>query len=461
MGIAPPLAGHWKTSWTFWIKLLLTRNRVIALTWPMIFANALIPLVGVIDTAVISLAGDATDIGGVAIGGMVFAVFYWSTYFLRMGVTGFTAQAIGAGDREESQRIVVRALLIALALGFLFLLLKSPISTLAFRVLQGSDAVEMKGAAYVSARFWGAPAALGLFAVTGWLIGAGHTRVALLVQGFLALLNGALDAWFVLRLGWGPAGVAAGTAIAEWCAFGLGLVLVLKIFRTQAIPFRAALSLKQLLDPAALKRLLGVNFNLFVRSIFMVIGFSWFINAGARQGDVLLAANQILLQFIVVWAFVLDAFALTAEAETGRAIGRGSIRDLRRAVRLTSEFAFVSAIVFSAITLFGGGWVIARLIGDPMVRDAALRFLPWCAAVPMVGVAAWQLDGIFIGATRGAAMRNSSLVSLVVYLALDAVLAPLWGNTGVWAAFLSYYVARGVTMAAGYPALERSLVRRT
>lgn len=427
----------------------------------MIFANALIPLVGVIDTAVISLAGNAADIGGVAIGAMVFAVFYWSTYFLRMGVTGLTAQAIGAGNHAESQRVLWRALLIAAVLGFTFLILKGPIGHLAFNLLQGSEAVETKGAAYVSARFWGAPAALCLFAITGWLIGAGHTRTAMLVQLFLALFNGALDIWFVLGLGWGPKGIAAGTAMAEWLTVFLGLALVFRAFKARSRFSLRDIPLAGLIEPAALKRLLGVNVNLFLRSVFMTIGFGWFVNAGARQGDVMLAANQVLMQFIVVWAFVLDAFAYTAEAETGRAFGRGSTNDLRRAVRLTSEFAALCAIFFSILTYIGGGFLLGVLLKDEMVRQVALHYLPWCAAVPVLGVAAWQLDGIFIGATRGAAMRNSALLSLLAYLLLDAVFAPAYGNTGVWMAFVSYYIFRGLTLGAAYPALERSLQRKT
>lgn len=437
----------------------LTRKRVLALTWPMIFANALIPLVGVIDTAVISLAGKASDIGGVALGGTVFSVFYWSIYFLRMGVTGFTAQALGAGKPRESMRVFARALLIALVLGFLFMALKSPISRLAFEILQGSAAVEAKGAAYVSARFWGLPAALGLFAITGWLIGSGHTRSALVVQAVMALINGVLDSWFVLKLGWGPAGVAAGTAMAEWAAFILGMALMLRNFSRYGPLHWQIFSLHRLFDPEALRYLFGVNFNLFLRSIFMVIGFNWFINAGARQGDVMLAANQVLFQFIIVWAFVLDAFAYTAEAETGRAYGRGSIPDLRRAIRLTSEFAFAVALAFSLLTLAGGGWVIERIIADPQVRDMARAFLPFAAAVPALGVASWQLDGIFTGATRSAAMRNASLASLLAYLAMNAWLSRDFGNAGVWSAFLSYYIARALTLAMAYPALERSIPR--
>ncbi len=429
----------------------------MALTWPMIFANALIPLVGVIDTAVMGLSGDATDIGAVALGSTVFAVFYWGTYFLRMGVTGFTAQALGAGDWQESQRIVLRALAIALAFGIAALVFMGPIDTFSFNILQGSDAVESKGSAYLSARFFGAPAAIGLFAVTGWFIGAGRTHSALLVQALLAITNGALDIWFVVGLGWGPAGVAAGTSIAEWIAFAIGLGLLWRAFKMEGPLSAQVFSLTQLFDPAALKRLFSVNFDLFLRSMFMVVGFSWFINAGARQSDAVLAANQVLLQFIVVWAFVLDAFAFTAEAETGRAFGRKSITDLRIAIRLTSEFALACAFGFALITLVLGGLVIHTIISDPLVRETALRYLPWCAAVPILGVASWQLDGIFTGATRSAAMRNSAFASLLIYLGLDAIFTPLWGNTGVWVAFLLYYVARALTMVVFYPALERSL----
>ncbi len=435
----------------------LTRRRVAALTWPMIFANALIPMVGVIDTAVIGLAGDAAAIGGVALGGAVFSVFYWSVYFLRMGVTGFTAQAIGKGDTSESQRVLARGLVLAVTLGGAALILKQPINVGAFALLQGSAAVESHGSAYVAVRFWGAPAALGLFSVTGWLIGAGRTRSALVLQAVLALINGALDSWFVLKLGWGPAGIAAGTVIAEWVALCLGLFIVFSHFARDGTISWRIFSPSILLDPAALRRMIGVNFDLFIRSICMVIGFTWFANAGARQGDTLLAANQILLQFIVVWAFVLDAFAYTAEAQTGRAVGQHNLPNLRRAVRLTGEFSAISALLFSLLTFVFAPFVIDHIVTDPGVRAAAKAYVPFCAAVPILGALAWLLDGVFIGATFGRAMRNAAIAALVIYLVSDALLTPRLGNAGVWAAFLIYYVARGITLLIAYPSLERRI----
>lgn len=440
---------------------ILTRRRVIALAWPIIFANALIPMVGVIDTAVIGLSGDATDIGAVALGSTVFSVFYGGTYFLRMGVTGLTAQALGADDTEESQRIVLRALTIAFVLGFTALLFKVPIDALAFNILQGSDSVESKGSAYLDARFYGAPAAIGLFAITGWLIGAGRTRTALVVQALLAVINGALDIWFVVGFGWGPKGVAAGTAMAEWAAFIVGIALIWRIFRRDRQSFTAAFALAPLFNPAAMKKLLGVNFDLFLRSMTLVVGFSWFVNAGARQGDVVLAANQVLLQFIVVWAYVLDAFAFTAEAETGRAFGQKSLPAFRRAIRLTSEFAVVSAIGFSIITLILGDIAIHTVVADLAVREYAMRFLPFCAAVPILGVAAWQLDGVFTGAMYTIAMRNAAIIAVLIYLLADIALSPLWGNAGVWIAFLGYYVVRALTLMVFYPGLERAMAQKT
>ncbi len=435
----------------------LTRGRVWSKSWPLIFANALIPLVGVVDTMVIGVAGSAVDLAGVALGSAVFAIFYWGAYSLRQSTTGFAAQAVGSGDYKQSQLVLVRSIILALLLGSIIVLLKSPLSELSFRIMQGSQEAELVGKSYVNWRFYGMPAAIALFALTGWMIGVGLTRVAMFVQVFLAVINGALDLWFVLGLGWGPAGVAAGTAIAEWLAMILAAGILLRhISRTTGV-YSVAVSPAHIFHVLPFVHLLSVNRDLFIRSGCMIIGFTWFINSGARQGDAMLAGNQILLQFIAIWAFVLDAFAFTAEAETGRAIGRKSRAALDRAVLLTSEYAFVTALVCAGITLLAGPWVLRAVISDSQALTAALAFLPWCSAVPVLGVAAWQLDGIFVGATRSASMRNSAIISVALYLIADYFLAPAYGNAGVWSAFLLYYVLRGVTLAVVFPALRRSI----
>ena len=315
----------------------LTRLDVIKRAWPLVFANAAVPLAGVADTFVLGLSGDKADLGGVALGGALFSVFYWSFYFLRMGTTGLTAQADGAGDRAETQRILLRALAIAGALGLLVFLLRDLIALAGFAILQGEARVEDKGADYLLARAWGTPAALACFALSGWLIGLGRNAATLAIYIAFSIINIGLDLWFVLGLGHGPGGVGAATAIAEWVALLIGLGFMAFVLRGQSGWAAGVLDRAKLLDPAAIRELFQVNVNLMIRTWSLVIGFTWFANAGARQGTAALAGNHVLLQVISVWAFVLDAFAFVAETEAGRAFGRRSVRDLRRSVQLTGE----------------------------------------------------------------------------------------------------------------------------
>lgn len=439
----------------------LTRKQVWAQSWPLIFANGVIPLVGVVDTGVISLTGSASDLAGVALGAAVFSVAYWGTYSLRQSTTGLTAQAEGRSSRRESQMVLIRSLILGLALGALFLIFRQPIVNGAIHLLQGSKAAEGVARLYLDYRFFGAPAALALFAVTGWMIGMGLTRLALVVQAVMASVNAILDVWFVMGLHMGAGGVALGTLLAEWVALITGIALIIRhIHAHEGFSrhlLRALFLDGGLTDGTAIRKLLFVNFDATVRSMCMVVGFTWFINSGARQGDAVLAGNQILLQFITVWAFVLDAFAHTAEAETGRAVGAHSVARLRRGIRLTSEFAVGFAFLFALLTLLAGPPVLNWLVESETARNAAILYLPWSAAVPVLGVAAWQLDGVFVGATRGPTMRNSAIAALLIYLAIDHFFAPAHGNAGVWSAFLLYYVARWGTMLFGYPALERAV----
>ncbi|PHR54730.1 MAG: MATE family efflux transporter [Robiginitomaculum sp.] len=438
-------------------QTVLTRSQVWSKSWPLVFANGLIPFVGVVDTAVIGLSGNATDLAGVALGAAVFSIFYWGTYSLRQSTTGLVAQALGVGNIRESQLVLLRSALLGLGIGAIVVLLNQPLREMAFSVLQGSGGAETVGKSYVRWRFFGTPAAIALFAITGWLIGAGLPRLVMVIYIFLAVTNAILDVWFVLGLGWGPDGVAIGTSIAEWLALILGLGLLIRHISKNYHFSRALLHPSLIFHWASFWNLIAVNRDLFIRSLCMIVGFTWFINSAARQGDAILAGNQILLQFITVWAFVLDAFAYTAEAETGRAVGRKSVADLNRAVRLTSEFAVGCALICSAITLLAGPVVLQAMIKDKEALHAALTFLPWCAAVPILGVASWQLDGIFVGATRSAAMRNSALASVFIYLAFDFWWAPAYGNTGVWAAFLTYYIARSSTLVLAWPNLKRAI----
>lgn len=439
--------------------LSLTRRAVWAQAWPIMVGQASIPLVGVVDVAVIGRTGDAAALAGVALGATVIAFIYWSFGFLRMGMTGLTAQALGAGDPRESEAMLLRGLMLGGGIGLALLALQAPLGHLAFALLAGGPEITGEARTFVAARFLSAPAALGTYAIVGWLLGLGRTRAALLLQVVMNLANIALDVTFVQGFGMGARGVGLGTAGAEWIALGTGLVICGKVAGASLPALwrradRAALFAKE-----AMARLFAVNRDLMIRTVALLLLFTWLANAGARLGAQALAANQVLLQFVNVGAFVLDAFAFTAEARVGSAVGAGSRAGLLRAIRLTGEFSLAGAALLSLAFLVGGGAAVDFIATDPGVRAEAHRFLPFAALIPLIGMPSWLLDGIFIGATQGRALRNAALASTALYLALDFALRP-WGNLGVWGAFSVSYLLRAAALGAHFPALSRSLGER-
>ncbi len=440
---------------------ILTRRAVLRRALPLIAANAALPLVGIADTLVISLTGDAAALGGVGLGAAAISVAVYGFYFLRMGATGLTAQALGAGDQAEAQRTLVRAGALGAMLGAAIFALSPIWLALARAAFGGSAAAEEAASDYLVWRFAGAPASLVGLALQGWFIGSGRTREVLLIQAVMSLANVGFDVWFVLGLGWGPAGVGAGTALAEWIAAGVAVTIAWRGIRHQGGFAPGAWERARLLERAPLMRLFAVNRDLMIRSGTLVFGFAWFTNQAARQGDAVLAGNEVLKQFITLGAHVMDAFAFVAEAAVGSAVGARSRAALRRAVRLTSEFALFSSAGFAALMLWLGPGALQLVVRDPYALAAALDYLPYCALAPVIGAAAWQLDGVFIGATRGPAMRNAGLAALACYLATDALLTPVLANDGVWLAFLAFYIYRAGFLAAAYPGLERSLTAKS
>lgn len=426
---------------------ILTRSRALALAWPIMLAQVATATTGIVDTAVMGRYGTAAELAAVGLAAVVFNFLYWGFGFLRMATTGLTAQADGAGDTGETNAILKRALLLGGGLGLLILITFPLVSRLALALFQADANVEAEAAAYFWGRIWGAPAALMGFAITGWLIGTGRTRALLAVQIGMNAVNGGLDFLFVAVFDWGPAGIGVGTAIAEWAALALGLVIVRSALGPSA----------RLLDRAKLAALISANRDIMIRTLALLFSFAWFVNSGAQQGIAAMAGNQVLLQFIAVSAFVLDAFAFVAEKEAGAAYGARDRARLIRAMRITSELALACGALFSVLFWVGGEAVIHAFILDAPARDAALAYLPWCAAVPLIGVAAWQLDGLFLGTTQGAAVRNAGVLAMAAYLATDLALAPPLGNAGVWTAFLLSYVYRAGALALYWPRLMRTL----
>ncbi len=428
----------------------LTRRAIFAQAWPIMLGQTTVPLVGLVDTAVIGRTGDAAALAGVALGTVVINMIFWTFGFLRMGMTGMTAQAEGAGDAQEVAAMLLRGVIAGVVLGTILFALQIMLVPLTFGVLSGGGALDAAARGYVGARFLGAPASLAVFAINGWLLGLGRTRAALALQIAMNLVNIGLDLLFVRHFGLGARGVGLGTACAEWTSLALGLMIA-----GRGLDWRRQLS-PALFGGGALRRLFAVNADIMLRTMALLLLFVWFTNAGARLGATALAANHVLMQFVSVSAFVLDGFAFTAEARVGQAIGARSRAAVVRAIRLTGEFSLAAGIGFALLFLALGGPLIAFFASDAGVRAQAMAMLPYAAIIPAIGVPAWLLDGIFIGATRGRALRNAAIVATALYIATDLALRP-WGESGIWWALTASYLYRAASLGAHLPGLLRTI----
>jgi MATE family multidrug resistance protein len=427
-------------------------RRVWSLAWPVVLANVTVPLVGAVDTAVIGRLPDPAFLGAVAVGAAVFNAIYWMFGFLRMGTTGLTAQAHGARDTDELLAVVLRATAIALALGALLVALQGPVLALALWIFPASGPVERLAGDYFTLRIWGAPALLVHFVVLGALFGLQRMREALVVSVLLNVTNMGLDYAFVMVLGWGVAGVAAGTLISEWLAAAVGLTLLLRTLGSSAsrLPPRA-----ELLRRDRLTALFGVSANLIVRSFFVQLPFFTFTALGAGLGDGVLAANAVLMQLFFFMAYGLDSLAHTAESLAGYAYGARDRPRLRAATGYTLVWSLAVAAAMSLLYALAGGMLIDLLTTLPEVRETARDYLPWVVAAPLAAVGAFHLDGVFIGTTRTAELRNSMLVALLCYLATVWLTLDALGNHGLWLAMTVFMVARTALLGAHYPRLER------
>lgn len=431
-------------------ELRLTHRRVLAIALPIVLSNATIPLLGVVDTGVVGQIGQAAPIGAVGLGSVVLASVYWIFGFLRMGTSGMVAQSKGAGEQAESGAILLRALMIGAAAGLTAILLQAPLFWVAFRLAPASAEAERLARAFLAIRIFGAPATISLYAVTGWLIATERTRAVLLLQLWMNLVNIGLDLWFVLGLGWGVRGVASATLTAEWTGLLLGLWFC-----------RAALTGGQwhdwarVFDRARVRLMLRVNSDIMLRTVLLQGCFTAFVFLGAGFGDRVLAANQVLMQFIELTSYALDGVAFAAESLVGQAVGARAPGMVRRAAILTGEWGAGGAALLAAVFALSGPQIIDLMATDPGVRETARAFLPWVVAAPLVGVTSWMFDGIFIGATMTRAMLKAMALSVACYVLALTALIPLWQNAGLWAALMVLNAMRGATLAAFYPGLER------
>ncbi|WP_051088244.1 MATE family efflux transporter [Arhodomonas aquaeolei] len=413
-------------------------SRVVALAWPLILSNVTVPLLGLVDTAVMGHLPDSDYLGAVTLGATLFSFLYWGFGFLRMGTTGFVAQAHGRNDADALRELLAQGLVIAAAIGAALIALAPWVVPAALSLFDASPAVTGLANTYATWRIASAPAVLANYVLIGWFLGLARTRVTLVLMLVNNVINIVLDLWLVVGLGWTVAGVALASVIADYLALATALALAAAHLRRlggRLLPARLA-------EPTRYLRLLRVNAALFVRTLCLLFAIAFFHAQGARFGDDILAANAVLMQFLMLTSYALDGFAHAAEALVGEALGRDSRRRLAAVVRAATLWSLVSAVLASVAFAMAGEAIIALLTDLPRVRAIAADYLPWLIALPLVAVWSYLLDGLFIGATRARAMRDTMLVAVIAVYLPAWWLTRGWGNHGLWFAFLLFTLAR-------------------
>ena len=422
------------------------------LAWPLILSNLSVPLLGMVDTAVVGHLDSPRYLGGVALGAMVMSVVYWLFGFLRMGTTALTAQAFGAADPVETRAALARALLVAAGLGLLVGLLGPVLLAASQRLFAPPPEVGAEFRLYLVIRLFGAPAALTNMVLLGWLLGLQDSRRPLYLMLATNGINAILSIGLVFGLGLATAGVAAATVIAEYAGLALGLLMVRPAWRAQGgWPGRRAV-----LAAGRFRRLLAVNRDLFLRSLMLEAAFVAFTALSSRQGTLVLAANAVLMNFFTAAAWGLDGFAHAAEAMIGRAVGARDRQGFRSAMRAGFGNAALLALGMTLAYAALGGWGVRLMTGLEAVRQQALMFLPYVVALPLVSVWAFLYDGVFFGATRTAELRNGMAVALALFGLSAALLVPALGNHGLWLTLLLFLAGRAVILGLIYRRAERN-----
>ncbi len=424
-------------------------KKILDLAIPNIISNISIPLLGIVDMALMGHLESDAYIGAIALGSLIFNFIYWGLGFLRMGTSGFTAQAFGRGDMPETIMVFSRAFFIALAISLLLLLLQKPIEMLSFAALKGETRVEALAIAYFRIRIWAAPAALGQFALLGFFLGMQNARLPMLVLVFTNLINLACNYIFVMKLGMGSNGVAYGTLVAQYS----GLLISLWLFRHHFNKLFKYWSWKATIQWHKLRSFMMVNKDIFIRTMCLVVVFSIF-TARSASSDTLsngenttLAVNSLLMQFFMFFSFLIDGFAHASEALTGKYIGAGDGNSLKKSIRLLFIWGTLISLMFTLIYLLAGRAIFRLLTNNPEVISNARPYFFWVVLVPVFSFVAFLWDGIYIGATAGKQMRNAMLIStMAVFFPVYIFAGKIWGNHGLWLAFILFMIARGLSM---------------
>ncbi|MBS5897538.1 MAG: MATE family efflux transporter [Prevotella histicola] len=429
-----------------------SKNReILRLAIPSIISNVTVPLLGLVDLSIVGHIGNEDYISAIAVGSMIFNVMYWLLGFLRMGTSGMTSQAFGREDTMECIRILVRSLTIGLAFGLLFILTQSGLEWGLLRLMNTPEASWEYVTTYFQIVIWGAPAMLGLYSLTGWFIGMQDTRTPMVVAILQNLVNILASLSLVFVLGWGIAGVAAGTLLAQWIGFLVALLGAWKrLHKVNCLRIGQGLGtdswsrlVRVLFVKAAWINFFLVNKDIFLRTLCLIVVNFYFTSAGGKQGAMMLAVNTLLMTLFTIFSYVMDGFAYAGEALSGKYYGAGDKQGLHVTVRNLFQFGFLMAVVFTGLYMIGGTGFLHLLTDDDAVVEAARPYLPWACFIPVVGVTAFILDGVFIGLTDTKGMLFSTVMAMVLFFIVYFVFRDWLANYALWLAFLSFLLMRG------------------
>jgi MATE family multidrug resistance protein len=427
-------------------------KRILRLAIPNIISNISIPLLGMVDTALMGHLDSLVYVGAIALGTMVFNFIYWGLGFLRMGTVGFTAQAKGADDQKEITRVLYRAGLIALAGGIVIIALHPIIIDLGLRLTDAGSEVELYAREYFNIRVWAAPASLLILVLSGWFVGMHNTIYPMIISIITNILNIGFSFWFVFGMDMKSDGVAWGTLIAQYLSAGLGIGFIIWKYRKYLVK----VYWNKLLDSNALRNFANVNSDIFIRTLGIIFVFSFFTIQSANIDDRTLAVNSILFQFFIFFSYMLDGFANAGEALSGEAVGMKSKSVMLRYTRYLFSWGLAFSLLFTLAYLFFGNQILMLLTDNSEIISAARPMMFWVVMMPLVSFGAFMWDGIFIGATASRAMRNTMiLATLVVFLPIY-----YWGPwdlvNRLWIAFMAYMFARGLFLGLAF---QKSVLR--
>lgn len=408
-------------------------------------SNMIIPMLGMVDIAIAGRLGEGPNIGALSIGTTIFNFIYWNCAFLRMGTSGITAQAYGAGNLKECANMLVRSLWLALVIALLLLIFQQPIGHIALRIIQGSESAQQLASEYFFARIWAVPASIGLFAIQGWFIGMQDAKTPMYISIMSVIMNGVFSIFFAFYLDMGIAGIGWGTVVAQYTGLLASFILWFIKYRhyMQYANMKEALKLKPVIH------FLHINKDIFLRTACVVIVYTFFTAASARFGDTILITNALLMQLFTLFSYMSDGFAYAGEALSGRLVGEHNPVMLKRYIRYLIFWALVIAAIYVIIYLIA--WKQILMIFSPAdeILQTAGYFIGWIIAVPLAGCIPFMIDGIMIGATKTKLLRNTVFMSTLLFFATFYSLVSAYGNNALWIAFLVFLLARGILLYIG------------